>query len=174
MKSLLLTALICNLSIANAFAEEKTAERTSIPQTAILVQTLQTYSLSQSIQRAAQECKEDVIRLAQDVQSVRFNKSETLTPQEQAQYECKNVYLRYKSGKRDVSMGRGLGTKDMHYIDSFLQVYCEPRSLREKQVMSLQKACEKDPKAECFSETFLKYIDSVKPTKFIYVNQPSC
>jgi hypothetical protein len=54
-----------------------------------------------------------------------------------------------------------------------MDAICYPRSLRQKQVVSLARACEKEPKPECYSEEYLKYLDSVQNTEYLNVTK-SC
>ena len=149
--------------------EADPVESISLPASAVLVHTHQFRSDEANRENATKQCRQDFINLTQQAQMTRFNESE-MSPKEQAQYECKSVYLEFANEKKSYSSIGGVFISTNVYV----KVYCDPRTLREKQVMSLQKACEKDPKAECFSETFLKYMDSVKPTKYFKLNKPSC
>jgi len=46
------------------------------------------------------------------------------------------------------------------------KIYCNPRSLKQKQIFSLQKACEKEPRDECYTDRLIKYMDEFKESEF--------
>jgi hypothetical protein len=79
---------------------------------------------------------------------------------EDLEYNCREVRSD-SSSKFYIDFGES-GTN--HYA----RITCYPRSLKQKQILSLQRACEKEAHEECFSKDFLNYLDTFEATKFNY------
>jgi hypothetical protein len=156
--------LIFGISIIVLDASVYAANSAQIPATAVHVfneaTRITSYNSSQGMCQSARRMVEDNI-------TSRCNT-----------YNCSyNCQIVYKSWDRPVSKSslsyRG-GINRVYTLDLDSRVYCESRSLQQKQIMSLQRTCEKDPKPECFSKEFLEYLGTLKPTTYVDVNMPAC
>ncbi len=78
------------------------------------------------------------------------------------QYNCRAVKITYHTDQERV----------VKYCKASYS--CAPRTLKQKQILSLQRACEKEAREECFQSEFLDYLDDFENTKFTYTNKPRC
>lgn len=88
------------------------------------------------------------------------------------EYQCKKILIdvRVTADKNFDGVFRGVSYR-MSYI---LTVSCEPRSLRDKQILSLVRTCEAAPTSECYSDAFLDKIGKLAPTSYQTTHTGPC
>lgn len=92
-----------------------------------------------------------------------YNNVFTPTFRADMEYQCSKVFI----DVRIVSDGSYSLFDGASYVMSYvLTVSCEPRSLRDKQILSLVRTCEAAPTPECYSDAFLNKIGKLAPTSY--------
>lgn len=100
--------------------------------------------------------------------------SDSLEKRSNWEYECEKIQpkliVNYSTGKID----EGLFGNKYKQFRFHLNIYCTPRSLAQKQIISLYRTCEIDPKKECFSPQYLKYLETLKLTSYEPLDTLGC
>jgi hypothetical protein len=93
------------------------------------------------------------------------------------EFQCQALYLDWgkpiSKTPDSNALGNCLGkTLCVHEITVNVNAYCDPRSLQQREIMSLEKTCESQPTQQCFSSDFLDYVGKLQTTNYIDINKP--
>ena len=89
-------------------------------------------------------------------------------------YACKAIHIKVITTVSRYGPWGGFPLKVAPGFKGQVFAYCEPRTLSEKQILSLARRCETQPEPICFQEPLLKRLDEVKPTKIIQDFSQAC
>jgi hypothetical protein len=103
------------------------------------------------------------------------------------EFNCQAVYRQWAVTTEQEDGGDGLGFQACGLVGHLLfdstgrcyhtktvtiNEYCVKRTLVQQQIISLSKACQQDPKPECFSKDYLDYLTKLQPTTYVDIDKP--